>query len=133
MKVLVLLPKLQCDQPSWSGPSQAAPSSFEQRLIFEEHFADPSIFLCKTSLLAQLGLVGPSKHLGTVEICPNQLLKKTYALLKTCSCRPVHYFGMLFWDDLTIFWDENLLFFTFLGGKLRKNLFWINRKFVYVS
>ena len=24
----------------------------------------------------------------------------------------------LFWDDITIFWDENLLLFTFLTGKL---------------
>ena len=26
------------------------------------------------------------------------------------SCRPVRYFGTLFWDDITIFWDENLSF-----------------------
>ena len=29
------------------------------------------------------------------------------------------------------FWDETLLLFTFLTGKLRKNLFWTNKKFVY--
>ena len=29
---------------------------------------------------------------------------------------------MLFWDDITIFWDEKLLLFTFLTGKLRKKL-----------
>ena len=62
----------------WSGPSQAAPSSFEQRLIFEEHFADPSIFLCKTSSRAQLGL-GLAEFMGTDGISPNQLLKKTTA------------------------------------------------------
>ena len=28
---------------------------------------------------------------------------------KTFSCRLVRYFGTLFWDDITIFWDENLL------------------------
>ena len=39
---------------------------------------------------------------------------------------------MLFWDDIMIFWDENLLLFTFLTGKLRKNLFWTNKKFVYL-
>ena len=39
---------------------------------------------------------------------------------ETCSCRPVHYFGTLLWDDIMIFWDENLLLFTFLTGKLRK-------------
>ena len=50
--------------------------------------------------------------------------------LETCSCRPVRYFGTLFWDDITKFWDENLLLFTFLTGKLRKNLFWTNKKFV---
>ena len=32
---------------------------------------------------------------------------------ETCSCRPVYYFGTLFWDDITKFWDENLLLFTF--------------------
>ena len=26
---------------------------------------------------------------------------------KTCSCPLVQYFGTLFWDDITIFWDEN--------------------------
>jgi len=48
------------------------------------------------------------------------------------SCRPVRYFGTLFWDDITKFWDENLLLFTFLFGKLRKNLFWTIKKFVYL-
>ena len=52
---------------------------------------------------------------------------------KTFSCRPVRYFGTLFWDDITKFWDENLLLFTFLTGKLRKNLFWTNKKFVYLN
>ena len=47
---------------------------------------------------------------------------------ETFSCRPVRYFGTLFWDDFTKFWDENLLLFTFLTGKLRKkNLFWTNK------
>ena len=50
---------------------------------------------------------------------------------ETCSCRPVCYFEKLFWDDITKFWDENLLF-TFLTGKLRKNLFWTNKNFVYL-
>ena len=31
------------------------------------------------------------------------------------------------------FWDETLLLFTFLTGKLRKNLFWTNKKFVYTG
>ena len=26
---------------------------------------------------------------------------------KTCSCLSVRYFRTLFWDDITIFWDEN--------------------------
>ena len=47
-----------------------------------------------------------------------------------CSCRPVRYFGIFFQDDITKFWDENLLLFTFSTGKLRKNLFWNNKKFV---
>ena len=38
----------------------------------------------------------------------------------------------LFWDDITKFLDENLLLFTFLTGKLWKNLFWTNKKFVYL-
>ena len=28
--------------------------------------------------------------------------------LKTCSCPLLRYFGTLFRDDITIFWDENL-------------------------
>ena len=26
---------------------------------------------------------------------------------ETCSCPLLRYFGTLFWDDITIFWDEN--------------------------
>ena len=26
---------------------------------------------------------------------------------KTCSCPFVRYFGTLFWDDITIYWDKN--------------------------
>ena len=26
---------------------------------------------------------------------------------KTCSCPSVRYFRSLFWDDITIIWDEN--------------------------
>ena len=52
---------------------------------------------------------------------------------QTCSCRTVCYFVTLFWDDITKFWDENLLLFTFSTGKLRKNLFWTNKKFVYLN
>ena len=43
------------------------------------------------------------------------------------------YFGTLFWDEITKFWDENLLLFTDLIEKLRKNLFWTNKKFVYLN
>ena len=32
----------------------------------------------------------------------------------------------------TLFWDENLLLFTFLTGKLRKSLFWANKKSVHL-
>ena len=42
-------------------------------------------------------------------------------------------FGTLFWDDITKFWDENLLLFTFLTRKLRKSLLWTNKKFVYLN
>ena len=31
--------------------------------------------------------------------------------LKTCSCPFVKYFRTLFWDDVTIIWDENIVFF----------------------
>ena len=34
----------------------------------------------------------------------------------------------VFWDNTTKLCDENLLLFTFLTGKLRKNLFWTNKK-----
>ena len=54
------------------------------------------------------------------------------ARLKTCSCCLLRYFGTLFWDDFTKVWDENLSLFTFLIGKLRKNLFWTIKKFVYL-
>ena len=30
--------------------------------------------------------------------------------------------------DITKFWDKNLLLFTFITGKLRKHLFWTNKK-----
>ena len=40
--------------------------------------------------------------------------------------------GRHFGDDIAIFCDENLLSFTFLTGKLRKYLFWTNKKFVYL-
>ena len=39
---------------------------------------------------------------------------------KTFSCRPVCYFGTLFWDDIILFWDENLLLFTFFKGQPEK-------------
>ena len=39
-----------------------------------------------------------------------------------CSCGPVCYLGTLFWDDITKFWDENLILLTFLTRKLRRNL-----------
>ena len=42
---------------------------------------------------------------------------------KTCSCYLVRYFWTLFWVDITKILDENLSIFTFLIGKLRKNLF----------
>ena len=44
----------------------------------------------------------------------------------------VPYFGTLNWTDITKIWDEKLLLFTFLTGKLRKILFWTNKKFVYL-
>ena len=31
--------------------------------------------------------------------------------LKTCSCPFVRYFRTLFWDDITIIWDENIVYF----------------------
>ena len=41
---------------------------------------------------------------------PNAFYSYVY---KTCSCGPVRYFGTLFWDDITIFWDEHLLLLRF--------------------
>ena len=39
------------------------------------------------------------------------------------------YFRTLFWDDITIFSDENLLWFLI---ERKKKLFWTNKKFVYL-
>jgi len=36
---------------------------------------------------------------------------------------------MLFWEEITIFWDENLLRFL---TEEKKKLFWTNEKFVYL-
>ena len=30
---------------------------------------------------------------------------------KTCSCPYVQYFHKLFWDDITIIWNENIVYF----------------------
>ena len=30
---------------------------------------------------------------------------------ETCSCPSVRYFCTLFWDDITIIWDENIFYF----------------------
>jgi hypothetical protein len=30
---------------------------------------------------------------------------------KTCLCPFVQYFRTLFWDDITIIWDENIVYF----------------------
>ena len=48
--------------------------------------------------------------------------------VKTCSCPFVRYFRTLFWDDITIIWDENIVYFF----NWEKTLFWTNTKFVYV-
>ena len=49
---------------------------------------------------------------------------------KACSCPLLWYFGTLFFDDITIFWDENLLWFW---TEKKENLFWTNTKFVYLT
>ena len=38
------------------------------------------------------------------------------------------FFVTIFRDDITIFWDENLLWFL----TVKKTLFWTNKKFVYL-
>ena len=48
-------------------------------------------------------------------------------LLKTCSCTTVRYFRFLFWNDITIIWDENIVYFL----HEKKKLFWTNKKFGY--
>ena len=35
----------------------------------------------------------------------------TFLYQKTCSCPFVLYFCTLFWDDITIIWDENIVYF----------------------
>ena len=44
-------------------------------------------------------------------------------IIKNFSCRPVRYFGMLIWDDITLFWDENVILFTFLTGNWEETWF----------
>ena len=48
------------------------------------------------------------------QYCPDLTINENRLIYKTFSCHSV------FWDDITKFWDENLLIFTFLTGKLRK-------------
>ena len=36
---------------------------------------------------------------------------------KTCSCPFVRYFRTLFWDDITIIWNENIVYFFNLEKK----------------
>jgi hypothetical protein len=38
------------------------------------------------------------------------------------------YFFTSFWDDITIIWDENIVYFL----TEKKNLFWTNKKFDYL-
>ena len=52
----------------------------------------------------------------------------TICRYKTCSCPLVRYFWTLFWDDITIIWDENIVYFY----NREKKLFWTNKKFVYL-
>ena len=40
----------------------------------------------------------------------------------------VRYFRTLFCDDITIIWEENIVYFF----NWEKNLFWTNKKFVYL-
>ena len=58
--------------------------------------------------------------------CKNFYCKKKSLNLFMPSCT-------LFWDNTTKFWYENLLLFSFVTGKLRKNLFWTNKKIVYLN
>jgi hypothetical protein len=47
-----------------------------------------------------------------------------HSRFKTCSCPIVRYFRMLFWDNITIFWDKNSLwFFSFFKLFLWKKNF----------
>ena len=48
---------------------------------------------------------------------------------KTCSCPFVWYFLTSFWVDITIIWDEDIVYF--FNWKKNK-LFWTNKKFVYL-
>ena len=59
-----------------------------------------------TALLLLAALLRPSllhdKKRNKIEID-----KFSRRCQKTFSCRSVRYFGTLFWDDITIFWDKN--------------------------
>ena len=41
----------------------------------------------------------------------------------------VGYFCELFWNNITMIWDENLVYFL----TEKKKLYWTNKKFVYLT
>ena len=58
----------------------------------------------------------------------NYLIKLQFWPYETCSFPFVRYFRTLFWDDITIIWDENIVYLF----NWEKNLFWTKEKFIYI-
>ena len=85
------------------------------------------LHLMHAQIGSQLALKCACQRLDQILVLPKYLTAGSRAswdmFMSSCT---------LFWDDSIKIWDENLLLFTFLTGKLTKNLFWTNKKFVYL-
>ena len=57
-----------------------------------------------------------------------QFLSQHLFVVETCSCPFVWYFCTLFWDDIMMIWNENIVYLF----NWEKNLFWTNKLFVYL-
>ena len=80
------------------------------------------LHLMHAQIGSQLALKCACQRLDQILVLPKYLTAGSRAswdmFMSSCT---------LFWDDSIKIWDENLLLFTFLTGKLSKNLFWTNK------
>ena len=56
------------------------------------------------------GRLCPPHYPSPLRPTPNTT-KLSFSIKQTCSFPFVRYFGTLFWDDMTIIWDENIFYF----------------------